>query len=121
EHPARWIAFGRLSDGDRVLDVGCGTGSLAFTAPQIAKVASVTGIVPGAREFHVGFGQIVRRDRRRVADRFSQWRSSPQKPKTRYRDAPVRGCDNISRTSQEVHVFPISARRSMEWSSSASA
>jgi SAM-dependent methyltransferase len=38
------IEFGGLSDGDRVLDVGCGTGSLTFTVPQIAKVASVTGI-----------------------------------------------------------------------------
>ena len=38
------IKFGGLSDGDRVLDVGCGTGSLTFTVPQIAKVARVTGI-----------------------------------------------------------------------------
>src|SRR6516225_10943950 len=38
------IRFGGLSDGDRVLDVGCGTGSLTFTVPQIANVSSVTGI-----------------------------------------------------------------------------
>ena len=38
------IQFGGLSDGDRVLDVGCGTGSLTFTLPEIANVASVTGI-----------------------------------------------------------------------------
>jgi len=38
------IRFGGVSDGDRVLDVGCGTGSLTFTLPEIAKVASVTGI-----------------------------------------------------------------------------
>src|SRR6201987_5364255 len=38
------IQFGGLADGDRVLDVGCGTGSLTFTVPQIAKVASVTGV-----------------------------------------------------------------------------
>jgi ubiquinone/menaquinone biosynthesis C-methylase UbiE len=38
------IRFGRLADGDRVLDVGCGTGSLAFTVPAVANVASVTGI-----------------------------------------------------------------------------
>ncbi len=38
------IRFGGLSDGDRVLDVGCGTGSLTFTVPEIANVAAVTGI-----------------------------------------------------------------------------
>jgi SAM-dependent methyltransferase len=38
------IRFGGLSDGDRVLDVSCGTGSLTLTLPEIANVASVTGI-----------------------------------------------------------------------------
>ena len=38
------IRFGDLSDGDRVLDVGCGTGSLTFTVPEIANVTAVTGI-----------------------------------------------------------------------------
>src|SRR6202022_3828101 len=38
------IRFGGLSDGDRVLNVGCGTGNLAFTLPEMADVAEVTGI-----------------------------------------------------------------------------
>jgi ubiquinone/menaquinone biosynthesis C-methylase UbiE len=38
------IRFGGLADGDRVLDVGCGTGSLTFAVPEIADVASVAGI-----------------------------------------------------------------------------
>ncbi|PPQ35303.1 class I SAM-dependent methyltransferase [Rhodopila globiformis] len=38
------IRFGGLADGDRVVDVGCGTGSLTFTAPQVANVAAVAGI-----------------------------------------------------------------------------
>lgn len=38
------IRFGGLADGDRVLDVGCGTGSLSFALPTIANVAAVTGI-----------------------------------------------------------------------------
>src|SRR6516162_188373 len=40
------IRFGGLLNGERVLDVGCGTGSLTFTFPEIANVASVTGIDP---------------------------------------------------------------------------
>ena len=38
------IRFGGLSDGDRVLDVGCGTGSLTFTLPEIANIAGAIGI-----------------------------------------------------------------------------
>src|SRR3954453_18177033 len=38
------IRFGGLADGDRVLDVGCGTGSLTFALPKMAKIAAVTGI-----------------------------------------------------------------------------
>src|ERR1044071_1725195 len=38
------IHCGGLSDGDRVLDVGCGTGSLAFNLPKIANVRAATGI-----------------------------------------------------------------------------
>lgn len=38
------IRFGGLADGDRVLDVGCGTGNLSYTLPEIANVAAVTGI-----------------------------------------------------------------------------
>jgi ubiquinone/menaquinone biosynthesis C-methylase UbiE len=34
----------RLSDGDRVLDVGCGTGSLSFVLPEFAKVSAVAGV-----------------------------------------------------------------------------
>jgi SAM-dependent methyltransferase len=38
------IGFGGLADGDRVLDAGCGTGSLAFTLPRLADIAAATGI-----------------------------------------------------------------------------
>ena len=37
------IEFGGLADGDRVLDVGCGTGSLSYALPEAANVAAVTG------------------------------------------------------------------------------
>src|SRR5689334_512682 len=47
------VRFGGLSDGDRVLDVGCGTGSLTFSLPELANVASVTGVdlTPGFLDF----------------------------------------------------------------------
>ncbi|HUB14378.1 MAG TPA: methyltransferase domain-containing protein [Acetobacteraceae bacterium] len=38
------IGFVGVADGDHVLDVGCGTGSLSFTLPRAANVAAVTGI-----------------------------------------------------------------------------
>lgn len=38
------IGFGGLADGDRVLDAGCGTGSLTFALPTCANVAKVIGI-----------------------------------------------------------------------------
>jgi ubiquinone/menaquinone biosynthesis C-methylase UbiE len=38
------IRCGGVSEGDRVLDVGCGTGSLTLVVPQIANVAAVTGV-----------------------------------------------------------------------------
>jgi ubiquinone/menaquinone biosynthesis C-methylase UbiE len=41
------IRFGGLADGERVLDVGCGTGSLSLTVPRLADVATVTGVDVG--------------------------------------------------------------------------
>jgi SAM-dependent methyltransferase len=38
------IKFGGVSDGDRVLDVGCGTGSLSFVLPEFANVSTVVGV-----------------------------------------------------------------------------
>lgn len=38
------IEFAGIADGDRILDVGCGTGSLSFALPRSANVAAVTGI-----------------------------------------------------------------------------
>src|SRR3954453_20622771 len=38
------IGFGGLADGDNVIDVGCGTGSLTFALPEHAKISSAIGI-----------------------------------------------------------------------------
>ena len=49
------ISFGGLAEGDRILDVGCGTGSLSLTLPEVANVASVTGI--DQAEVYVSFAR----------------------------------------------------------------
>lgn len=40
----QFIKFAEVSDGERVLDVGCGTGSLTFALPTAADVGEVVGI-----------------------------------------------------------------------------
>ena len=38
--------IGDIREGDRVLDVGCGTGSLTFTIADTTKASTVVGIDP---------------------------------------------------------------------------
>jgi SAM-dependent methyltransferase len=47
------IRFAGLVDGERVLDVGCGTGSLTFALAETANLAAITGVdlTPGFLDF----------------------------------------------------------------------
>jgi len=38
--------IGAIKEGDRVLDVGCGTGSLTFTIADTTKASTIVGIDP---------------------------------------------------------------------------
>ena len=40
----KFLAFSGVADGDAVLDVGCGTGSLTFAIPEAADVERIDGI-----------------------------------------------------------------------------
>jgi len=56
------IGFGGVADGDRVLDVGCGTGSLTFALPHLAEIAAITGI--DQSEAYVNFARAQNTDPR---------------------------------------------------------
>ena len=56
------IRFGGLADGDRVLDVGCGTGSLTFASPEMAKIDAVIGI--DQSKFYVDYARVRNTDPR---------------------------------------------------------
>ena len=40
----KFIDFTGISDGERILDIGCGTGSLTFTLARAADLAEITAI-----------------------------------------------------------------------------
>jgi SAM-dependent methyltransferase len=61
------IEFGGLADRERVLDVGCGTGSLTFALPRAADIAGVTGI--DYAQVYVDFARARNTDPRMTIER----------------------------------------------------
>ena len=51
-----FIAFAGLADGEWIIDVGCGTGSLTFALPQAANLAQVAAI-----DYSENFVEVARR------------------------------------------------------------
>jgi SAM-dependent methyltransferase len=49
------VGFGGISKDDRIIDVGCGTGSLAFTIPRLADIRCLRGV-----DLSAGYVEYVR-------------------------------------------------------------
>ena len=57
-----FIEHAGIADGDRVIEVGCGTGSLTFALPEAANIASLTAI--DHSEVYLAAAQAKNRDQR---------------------------------------------------------
>ena len=57
-----FIAHAGIADGENILEVGCGTGSLTFALPEAASVASLTAI--DHSEIYLAAAQAKNRDPR---------------------------------------------------------
>jgi SAM-dependent methyltransferase len=57
-----FIAHAGIADGERLLEVGCGTGSLTFALPEAANIASITAI--DHSEIYLAAAQAKNRDPR---------------------------------------------------------
>src|SRR5262249_52024954 len=54
-----FVEFTRVQDGDVLLDVGCGTGSLAGSLARITRAAKIVGIDPSPNFLEAAQSQIV--------------------------------------------------------------
>ncbi len=55
-----FIEHAGIADGENVIEVGCGTGSLTFALPEAAKIASLTAI--DHSEIYLAAAQAKNRD-----------------------------------------------------------
>jgi ubiquinone/menaquinone biosynthesis C-methylase UbiE len=54
-----FVEFAGVRDGDVVLDVGCGTGSLSSTLARITRAAKIVGVDPSAGFIEAARSQIT--------------------------------------------------------------
>ena len=54
-----FVEFAGVRDGDVVLDVGCGTGSLSSTLARVTQAAKIVGVDPSARFIQAARSQIT--------------------------------------------------------------
>jgi hypothetical protein len=111
------IRFGGLSDGDRVLDVGCGTGSLTFALPNsqrcgvsLASLMSLRGARHDAfrslRDGHAQIPRKVRADRLLSRMEFSSF-DDYWLPFTRGEGSPGQFVANLSAATRAKLAEPV--------------
>jgi trans-aconitate methyltransferase len=86
-----FIEHAGVADGERILEVGCGTGSLTFALPKAANIASLTAI-----DHSASHSVLIRLERRNESDCIRALRSSFATAAGRSNSPPIPLIDGLA-------------------------